>query len=148
MAQEVSGSEKTLLAAIKDGEVPEPQLMRWNAWQRWRSELGRRPTSAVDGYTTSAAQESALWKAVMAELHGPDWAVSLASADGGGTAVSEQSFGTAPAFEPRVLPAEAASASAIAAVEAATAAAAEVPIEDSPGSCAAILPATWAVRLC
>ena len=133
MAQEVSGSEKTLLAAIGDGDVAQPSLMRWNAWQQWRSGPGCRPTSAVDGYTTTTSQESALWRAVMSELHGPDWAVSLASADGGDAAVSEQSYGTAPAGEPRATPAAASSAASTAAAEAA-AAAAGIPMEEGPGS--------------
>ena len=110
MAQEVSGSDKTLLAAIGDGDVPQPSLMRWNAWQQWRSGPGCRPTTARDGYSTTTQQESALWRTVMSELHGPDWAVSLASADDGETVVSEQSYGTAPAGEPRVSPAAAARA--------------------------------------
>ena len=79
MAQQVSGSDKTLLEAIRDGDVPEPALMRWNEWQAWRSSAGRRPRQATDGYSVSQAQESAIWKSVMLELYGTEWSVQLAS---------------------------------------------------------------------
>ena len=79
MARQVSGSDKTLIDAIRDGEVPQPILMSWNAWQAWRSRAGRMPRQATDGYTVSRAQEVALWKAVMNELYGEDWSIQLAS---------------------------------------------------------------------
>ena len=81
MAQQVSGSEKTLLEAIRDEDVPRPALMRWNDWQVWRSTSGRMPRMATDGYAVSRAQESALWKSVMLELYGDDWSVRLLSAE-------------------------------------------------------------------
>ena len=81
MTQQVVGTDKTLLRCIQDGDLPRPDLMRWNAWQRWRREIGRRPTQSRDGYTTSAAEESALWKAVMLELYGSEWALELAAAE-------------------------------------------------------------------
>ena len=81
MARQVSGSEKTLIQAIHDGHIETPQLMGWNAYQRWRREVGKRPQLSVDGFATVAAQESALWKAVMAEVHGVSWAEDLAARD-------------------------------------------------------------------
>ena len=79
MAQQISGSPLTLLEAIRAGEVQSPPLMSWNNWQPWRKNFGRRPKQAVDGYSTSTTQESALWKSVMNELHGTDWAVQVLS---------------------------------------------------------------------
>ena len=81
MAQQVSGSEKTLLEAIRDGDIERPPLMRWNAWQQWRTQIGRKPRMSVDGFDMSNAQESALWKSTMLELFGPDWAVLAVSAE-------------------------------------------------------------------
>ena len=80
MAQ-VSQSAKTLLEAVREGEVPRPALMGWNDWQVWRRDLGRRPLVAVDGSTTSTAQESALWKSTMLELYGAEWSIELVSAE-------------------------------------------------------------------
>ena len=73
---------KTLLDAIREGIVANPPLMGWNAWQRWRSTEGLRPTTRVDGQgnSTSSAQELQFWKAVMTELYGPDWTMQLAQA--------------------------------------------------------------------
>ena len=81
MAKQVSGSDKTLLQAIADGEVPKPGCLVWNDWQQWRSTEGRRPTMAQDGFTCSNVQESALWKAVMLELYGADWAIQAATGE-------------------------------------------------------------------
>ena len=76
---QVSDSTKTLLDAIRDGDVPSPGLMRWNAWQTWRRGEGRRPVVSRDGVTTSNAEESALWKSVMCELYGTEWSIQLAA---------------------------------------------------------------------
>ena len=73
MAQQVSGSDKALLVAIRDGDVPRPPLVDWNNWQIWRRDYGRRPTSSVDGFTTSSTLETNIWRAVMAELYGEHW---------------------------------------------------------------------------
>ena len=81
MAKQVAGSEKTLLEAIRDGEIERPSLMRWDAWQQWRTRVGRRPHMSVDGYSTTSGQESAMWRATMLELYGTDWAFLLVSAD-------------------------------------------------------------------
>ena len=77
--QQVSGSSKTLVEAIRDGEVEQPALMSWNKWQQWRRDKGLRPTAAVDGEATTGAQESALWKSIMLELYGDEWPLMLAS---------------------------------------------------------------------
>ena len=73
---------KTLLDAIREGIVPNPPLMGWNGWQRWRSTEGLRPTTRVDGAgnSTTSAQELQFWKAAMTELHGEDWTYQLALA--------------------------------------------------------------------
>ena len=76
---QVSNNTKTLLDAIREGEVPRPELMRWNAWQTWRRGEGRRPLVSRDGVTTSNAEESALWKSVMCELYGTEWSILLAA---------------------------------------------------------------------
>ena len=101
MAQQVSGSDKTLIQAIRDGDVPRPALMRWNEWQAWRTSSGRRPRQATDGYTVSQAQESAIWKSVMVELYGTERSVQLASMDDGTAAAREAAadLGGAPAAE-------------------------------------------------
>ena len=73
---------KTLLDAIREGIVPEPPLMAWNGWQRWRRTEGLRPTTRVDGAgnSTTSAQELQFWRAAMSELHGEDWTYQLALA--------------------------------------------------------------------
>ena len=81
MTDQVSGSTKTLLIAIRDGDVPKPGLMGWNEWQQWRRDVGGRPTVVRDGATTTTTQESALWKSVMCELYGDQWALTLASGE-------------------------------------------------------------------
>ena len=47
--------------------------MLWNEWQAWRRSEGLRPTKELDGVTTIARQESALWRRTMETLYGPDW---------------------------------------------------------------------------
>ena len=78
MAQQVSGSDKTLIVAIRDGDVPAPPLLDWNNFQIWRRDIGLRPVVARDGYVTSTTTELALWKSVMNDLHGDDWLLNLA----------------------------------------------------------------------
>ena len=73
---------KTLLDAIRESIVPRPPLMGWNAWQRWRSTEGLRPTTRVDGAgnSTTSAQELQFWKAAMSEVYGEDWSYQIALA--------------------------------------------------------------------
>ena len=75
--QQVSLSSKTLVQAIRDGDVESPALMGWNPWQQWRRDVGLRPTAAADGEATTSAQESALWKSPMLELYGTEWPLKL-----------------------------------------------------------------------
>ena len=75
--QQVSLSSKTLVEAIRDGDVESPALMSWNPWQQWRRDAGLRPTAAADGEATTSAQESALWKSTMLELYGTEWPLKL-----------------------------------------------------------------------
>ena len=60
MSRQVSGSEKTLINAIREGDVPNPPLLDWNNWQVWRRDLGLRPVVARDGFVTSTTTELAL----------------------------------------------------------------------------------------
>ena len=85
MAQQVSGSERTLIEAIRHGEVPRPPLMGWNDFQVWRRDHGKRPTQAVDGYVTETPVETALWRSVMMDLYGEDWSVRVAAGETGAT---------------------------------------------------------------
>ena len=78
---QVSGSEKTLLQAIRDEDIERPILMRWNAWLRWRSGNGKRPNLPRDGVTITNAEESAIWRSVMNDLYGDQWSVQLAAED-------------------------------------------------------------------
>ena len=78
MAQQVSGNDKTLIQAIRDGDVERPGLLNWNQFQVWRRQNGMRPVVARDGYTTTTTQESALWRAVMNEFHGDGWLMLIA----------------------------------------------------------------------
>ena len=94
MAQQVAGSNKTLIECIRDGEVERPALMRWNAWQAWRSGAGRRPVVSREGHTTTAAEESALWKSVMCDLYGTEWSIQIASEE------TEAAPGAAPSSQP------------------------------------------------
>ena len=94
MAQQVAGSSKTLLECIRDDEIEGPALMRWNAWQNWRSGVGRRPLVSRDGHTTTNAEESALWKSVMCEFYGTEWSIQIASEE------IEAAPGAAPSSQP------------------------------------------------
>ena len=85
MAKQVSGSERTLIEAIRHGEVPRPPLMGWNDFQVWRRDHGKRPTQAVDGYVTETPVETALWRSVMMDLYGEDWSVRVAAGETGAT---------------------------------------------------------------
>ena len=75
VAREVSGQDRPFLQCVADGEIDKPELQDHRAWVTWRSIRASktRPRKAVDGYTTTPAQESALWKGVMKSLYGESW---------------------------------------------------------------------------
>ena len=81
--KEVSGSTKSLVAHMtefeegEDGYIPIPELMDFNSWQRWRTQFGKRPIKARDGYHTYPRQESQLWRSTMLAVHGPEWEADL-----------------------------------------------------------------------
>ena len=75
--REISGSDKTLAACIRDGTVGKPPLMQHNEWLQWRRDIGMRPRKAVDGATTTSAQEARLWRETMSTLYGPEWIENL-----------------------------------------------------------------------
>ena len=103
MAQQVSGSDLTLLDAIRTEVVPRPALMRWNAWQQWRAAEGLRPRKARDGIEVPNVQEVALWKSVMEALHGPGWTADLLAME-----VAEEHAVGPPASVPSLVPTTAA----------------------------------------
>ena len=75
---EVSGSELTLQEAMNTGLLPQPELMTFNAWQRWRAGPGGRPTlKKGDRYSTSSGEEANLWRTTMEALYGSDWRTDL-----------------------------------------------------------------------
>ena len=91
-SKQVSRSDKTLLEAIIGGLIPKPKLMRWNAFQTWRSQdkggPGLRPTMAIDGSSTTNREEHDMYREVMAALYGEDWSFKVDELPQGG-AVTE-----------------------------------------------------------
>ena len=75
--REVAGSEESLLVLIDRGEVPTPALMTFNGWQKWRRDVGRRPTVRKDGIGTTPKVEAGLWRSNMNHVHGSDWLEEL-----------------------------------------------------------------------
>ena len=60
--------------AIDSGLVPEPELMTYNEWVKWRAGPGGRPAQRRgDPMTTPAQLEVRLWRETMGRLHGDDW---------------------------------------------------------------------------
>ena len=75
---EVSRSNNPLLLEIAEGRVPVPPLCDYREWLHWRRTEGKRPTkTGGDSHTTTGAEESVLWKAVLAELYGEEWKTEL-----------------------------------------------------------------------
>mgnify|MGYP001820661970 FL=1 len=75
---EVARSEKSLLLEIAEGGVPLPPLCTYREWLHWRRTEGKRPTKTQgDPQTTTGAEESLLWKAVLSEIYGEDWKEAL-----------------------------------------------------------------------
>ena len=61
--REVSLSMESLsvhLEELRDIQIPD--IINFNEWQTWRAGPGRRPHKDTDGYSTSGADESELWK--------------------------------------------------------------------------------------
>ena len=107
-SRQVTGSEKELRQAIRDGDLPQPPLMLWNPWQKWRRDVG----------------------------YGSDWAVMAASADVAEEELAEVpvSAGTLPAGVTSLEPSAAASAPATAASAVGGMSAPRRAQEISPGS--------------
>ena len=63
-----------------DGTVEAPRLMRWSAWQTWRSEAGLRPTVRQDGpgNSTTTVQMLSFWNPAITDLYGDEWTLLLA----------------------------------------------------------------------
>ena len=99
-AREVSKTTRTLMQEILDQNVAKPELMGFNAWQKWRKEAGKRPTRAEDGQPTTSREEAALWRRTMASLYGESWREDLAIAE----ADEEEVAAESPAAEPRPIP--------------------------------------------
>ena len=49
----ISGYDELLSHLIDEGEIPTPELMAFNDWQKWRPGPGRRPTALKDNYFTT-----------------------------------------------------------------------------------------------
>ena len=75
---EVTKTDKSLIQAIHDGDVEKPGLMGWNAWQSWRTRVGKKPTRAADGAFTTTTFERDLWEQVMEHFYGARWDRALA----------------------------------------------------------------------
>ena len=67
MSKEVKGKPEgyTLLQAIEEGVTPVPGQLSFPQRQRWRKDVGLRPTTRVDGQGTTTREEVALWESVM-----------------------------------------------------------------------------------
>ena len=75
--RQVSGYTGSFDDAVANGLIPAPHLMGWNTWQQWRKGAGRRPTKAVDGFSTETLSETELWRASMVTYHGAYWRSDL-----------------------------------------------------------------------
>ena len=89
-ACEVAGSEERLLVLIDRGEVPTPALMTFNDWQKWRRDVGRRPTVRKDGIGTTPKVEAVLWRSTMNHVHGSDWLEELYGSEDDGEEEKEE----------------------------------------------------------
>ena len=77
--EEVANYEGTIEEAAEAGLFPQPDLMEFNTWQKWRKALGMRPTKRLGSKRpTSTSQEANLWRSVMEEYYGEDWQMVLA----------------------------------------------------------------------
>ena len=92
---EVSGVNQTLEDAITAEIVPQPKLMGFNDFQRWRSGVGKRPTTASDGFYPPTQVESILWRRTMERIYGSTWAEYLADQDAEASGAAAASSGAA-----------------------------------------------------
>ena len=64
----------TLEAAIEAGEIPVPELMRFQGWLARRRRDGQRPARKnSDAAGTNVKFEADLWRATMERIYGDDW---------------------------------------------------------------------------
>ena len=70
---EVADSSDSLITLIDNGEVPIPAMMSFNDWQKWRRDVGRRPTVRTNGVGTSSTDEVKIWRSSMIHVYGVDW---------------------------------------------------------------------------
>jgi hypothetical protein len=72
---------KTLAEGILAEDVPEPGLLSWAGWQKWRRNNSRplRPASSHASYSPFQQRESDLWQVTMQTLHGDGWREALRS---------------------------------------------------------------------
>ena len=67
----VQGFSGTFWEAVDNGEIPKPDLVSWNEWQRWRATEGGRE-KGVRG-RPEQLREADLWRAAMKEYYGDGW---------------------------------------------------------------------------
>ena len=77
--REVTGVDLTLREAIEQNVVPTPGLVDWNDWQRWRRDVGMRPTYPDDGVMLDNRVEATLWRETMEHLYGAQWLEDLST---------------------------------------------------------------------
>jgi hypothetical protein len=82
----------TLAEGILAGDVPEPDLLSWVGWQKWRRSNSRplRPGSSHPSYRLFQRREAELWRVTMQKLHGDRWQEALAEQPGSPAVVSAE----------------------------------------------------------
>ena len=77
--REVSGRDDvTLMGLINGGQLPQPELLSYIHWLKWRKSTKTRPVLRQgDPASTKGGDEAALWKHVMGRLYGEDWKEEL-----------------------------------------------------------------------
>jgi hypothetical protein len=82
----------TLAEGILAGNIPEPDLLSWPDWQKWRRSNSRplRPGSSHPSYSPFQRREAELWRVAMQKLHGDRWQEALAEQIAKGTEESKQ----------------------------------------------------------
>ena len=68
----------TLEEAIAAGDIPVPELIRFQGWLVWRGGDGQRPARRKgDRAGTNGKFEADLWRATMERIYGDDWKTQL-----------------------------------------------------------------------